>query len=146
MQFGQLLDFILFDWDRVPRPGRPAVVGQVLIQQKGFGWLCAYVLLARYKKHRWVVSSKSKDEVYLFALLAKPPRSLWLRKVACNIRLLLSINANFQVDSQRKLKFHSLCFVERTYILLAGVHHDLSHCSKCLICLITLTLFWALHF
>jgi hypothetical protein len=29
----------------------------------------------RYKKHRWVVSFKSKDEVYLSALLEKPPRS-----------------------------------------------------------------------
>ncbi|KAK4378941.1 hypothetical protein RND71_000803 [Anisodus tanguticus] len=30
----------------------------------------------RYKKHKWSVAPKAKDEVYLSALLEKPPRSL----------------------------------------------------------------------
>ncbi|KAL8166374.1 hypothetical protein V2J09_007873 [Rumex salicifolius] len=52
-----LLDFVLFDWDRVLRPG-------------GLLWI------DRYKKHRWAIAPKSKDEVYLSAVLEKPPRSL----------------------------------------------------------------------
>ncbi|WVZ12625.1 hypothetical protein V8G54_017155 [Vigna mungo] len=33
-------------------------------------------LQLRYKKHKWVLSPKSKDEIYLSAVLEKPPRAI----------------------------------------------------------------------
>lgn len=72
----QLLDFILFDWDRVLRPGGLLWVDKFFCRRKDLDDYMYMFLQFRYKKHKWVVSFKSKDEVYLSALLEKPPRSL----------------------------------------------------------------------
>lgn len=71
----QLLDFVLFDWDRVLRPGGLLWVDRFVCERKDLDDYMYMFLQFRYKKHRWVVSFKSKDEVYLSALLEKPPRS-----------------------------------------------------------------------
>ncbi|KAG0478260.1 hypothetical protein HPP92_012979 [Vanilla planifolia] len=72
----QLLDFILFDWDRVLRPGGLLWVDKFFCSRKDLDDYTYMFLQFMYKKHKWVVSFKSKDEVYLSALLEKPPRSL----------------------------------------------------------------------
>ncbi|XP_002444878.1 uncharacterized protein LOC8068521 [Sorghum bicolor] len=71
----QLLDFVLFDWDRVLRPGGLLWVDKFACARKDLDDYMYMFLQFRYKKHRWVVSFKSKDQVYLSALLEKPPRS-----------------------------------------------------------------------
>ncbi|KAK9735436.1 hypothetical protein RND81_04G205700 [Saponaria officinalis] len=71
-----LLDFILFDWDRVLRPGGLLWVDKFFCNRKDLDDYMYMFLQFRYKKHKWVVAPKSKDEVYLSALLEKPPRSL----------------------------------------------------------------------
>ncbi|KAL6899900.1 hypothetical protein ACP4OV_006558 [Aristida adscensionis] len=71
----QLLDFVLFDWDRVLRPGGLLWVDKFACARKDLDDYMYMFLQFRYKKHRWVVSFKSKHEVYLSALLEKPPRS-----------------------------------------------------------------------
>lgn len=71
----QLLDFVLFDWDRVLRPGGLLWVDKFACARRDLDDYMYMFLQFRYKKHRWVVSFKSKDEVYLSALLEKPPRS-----------------------------------------------------------------------
>ncbi|KAJ0962521.1 hypothetical protein J5N97_027643 [Dioscorea zingiberensis] len=72
----QLLDFILFDWDRVLRPGGLLWVDRFFCSRKDLDDYMYMFLQFRYRKHKWVISFKSKDEVYLSALLEKPPRSL----------------------------------------------------------------------
>jgi uncharacterized membrane protein len=72
----QLMDFILFDWDRVLRPGGLLWVDKFSCLRKDLDDYMYMFLQFRYKKHKWVVSFKSKKEVYLSALLEKPPRSL----------------------------------------------------------------------
>lgn len=72
----QLLDFILFDWDRVLRPGGVLWVDKFFCKRKDLDDYMYMFQQFGYKKHRWVVSFKSKEEVYLSALLEKPPRSL----------------------------------------------------------------------
>ncbi|KAL3619848.1 hypothetical protein CASFOL_034760 [Castilleja foliolosa] len=72
----QLLDFILFDWDRVLRPGGLLWIDRFFCKRKELDEYMYMFLQFRYRKHKWVVASKSKDEVYLSALLEKPPRSL----------------------------------------------------------------------
>ncbi|XP_042425477.1 probable methyltransferase At1g29790 [Zingiber officinale] len=72
----QLLDFILFDWDRVLRPGGLLWLDKFFCSRKDLDDYIYMFLQFRYKKHKWVISFKSKDEVYLSALLEKPPRSL----------------------------------------------------------------------
>lgn len=71
----QLLDFVLFDWDRVLRPGGLLWVDKFVCARADLDDYMYMFLQFRYKKHRWVVSFKSKDQVYLSALLEKPPRS-----------------------------------------------------------------------
>lgn len=71
-----LLDFILFDWDRVLRPGGLLWLDKFFCNRKDIDDYMYMFLQFRYKKHKWVISFKSKDEVYLSALLEKPPRSL----------------------------------------------------------------------
>lgn len=72
----QLLDFILFDWDRVLRPGGLLWVDRFFCNKKDLDDYMYMFLQFRYKKHKWVISPKSKEEVFLSALLEKPPRSL----------------------------------------------------------------------
>ncbi|GAB4835816.1 hypothetical protein Ancab_000732 [Ancistrocladus abbreviatus] len=71
-----LMDFILFDWDRVLRPGGLLWIDKFFCNRSDLDDYMYMFLQFRYKKHKWVLSSKSKDEVYLSALLEKPPRSL----------------------------------------------------------------------
>ncbi|KAK9054801.1 hypothetical protein SSX86_025880 [Deinandra increscens subsp. villosa] len=72
----QLMDFILFDWDRILRPGGLLWVDRFFCNRKDLDDYMYMFLQFRYKKHKWVISPKSKDEVFLSALLEKPPRSL----------------------------------------------------------------------
>ncbi|KAG9445509.1 hypothetical protein H6P81_011637 [Aristolochia fimbriata] len=74
-----LLDFILYDWDRVLRPGGLLWVDSFFCLRKDLDdYLDAFKML-RYRKHKWVVVPKldNKDrgeEVFFSALLEKPPR------------------------------------------------------------------------
>ncbi|KAM0994882.1 hypothetical protein EV2_010670 [Malus domestica] len=70
----QLLDFILFDWDRILRPGGLLWIDRFFCVRKDLDDFMFMQL--RYKKHKWAISPKSKDEVYLSALLEKPPRAI----------------------------------------------------------------------
>ncbi|CDP15495.1 unnamed protein product [Coffea canephora] len=72
----QLLDFILFDWDRILRPGGLLWIDRFFCNRKDLDDYMYMFLQFRYKKHKWAISPKSKDEVYLSALLEKPPRAL----------------------------------------------------------------------
>ncbi|CAA0823224.1 Unknown protein [Striga hermonthica] len=72
----QLLDFILFDWDRVLRPGGLLWIDRFFCKRKDLDDYMYMFLQFRYRKHKWAIGPKSKDEVYLSALLEKPPRSL----------------------------------------------------------------------
>lgn len=72
----QLLDFILFDWDRILRPGGFLWIDRFFCNRKDFDDFMYMFLQFRYKKHKWVTSPKSKDEVYFSALLEKPPRAI----------------------------------------------------------------------
>ncbi|PIN23944.1 hypothetical protein CDL12_03340 [Handroanthus impetiginosus] len=71
----QLLDFILFDWDRILRPGGLLWIDQFFCKRKDLDDYMYMFLQFRYRKHRWAIAPKSKDEVFLSALLEKPPRS-----------------------------------------------------------------------
>ncbi|KAL2481816.1 putative S-adenosyl-L-methionine-dependent methyltransferase superfamily protein [Abeliophyllum distichum] len=72
----QLMDFILFDWDRILRPGGLLWIDRFFCQRKDLDDYMYMFLQFRYRKHKWSIAPKSKDEVYLSALLEKPPRSL----------------------------------------------------------------------
>ncbi|KAI3448605.1 hypothetical protein Pfo_005270 [Paulownia fortunei] len=72
----QLLDFILFDWDRVLRPGGLLWIDRFFCKRKNLDDYMYMFLQFRYRKHKWAIAPKSKDEVFLSALLEKPPRSL----------------------------------------------------------------------
>ncbi|XP_071726474.1 probable methyltransferase At1g29790 [Rutidosis leptorrhynchoides] len=72
----QLMDFILFDWDRILRPGGLLWIDRFFCNRKDMDDYMYMFLQFRYKKHKWAISPKSKDEVFLSALLEKPPRSL----------------------------------------------------------------------
>ncbi|XP_004490294.1 probable methyltransferase At1g29790 [Cicer arietinum] len=71
-----LLDFILYDWDRILRPGGLLWIDKFFCNRKDLDDYMYMFLQLRYKKHKWVISQKSKDEVYLSALLEKPPRAI----------------------------------------------------------------------
>ncbi|XP_052194351.1 probable methyltransferase At1g29790 [Diospyros lotus] len=72
----QLLDFILFDWDRVLRPGGLLWLDRFFCNRKDLDDYTYMFLQFRYKKHKWAIAAKSKDQVFLSAVLEKPPRSL----------------------------------------------------------------------
>ena len=71
-----LLDFILYDWDRILRPGGLLWIDRFFCNKKDLDEYMYMFLQLRYKKHKWAISPKSKDEVYLSALLEKPPRAI----------------------------------------------------------------------
>ncbi|EXB37168.1 hypothetical protein L484_013532 [Morus notabilis] len=71
-----LLDFILFDWDRILRPGGLLWIDRFFCKRQDLDDFMYMFLQFRYKKHKWAISLKSKDEVYLSALLEKPPRAI----------------------------------------------------------------------
>ncbi|XP_061349882.1 probable methyltransferase At1g29790 [Gastrolobium bilobum] len=72
-----LLDFVLFDWDRVLRPGGLLWIDSFFcLKEDLHDYLQAFKML-RYKKHKWVVVPKlDKDdkEMFFSAVLEKPPR------------------------------------------------------------------------
>ncbi|KAJ0582192.1 putative S-adenosyl-L-methionine-dependent methyltransferase [Helianthus annuus] len=73
-----LLDYILYDWDRVLRPGGLLWIDSFFCLKEDLeGYLEGFNML-RYKKHKWVVVPKvDKDddrEVFFSAVLEKPPR------------------------------------------------------------------------
>ncbi|KAF3454507.1 hypothetical protein FNV43_RR04955 [Rhamnella rubrinervis] len=72
----QLMDFILFDWDRVLRPGGLLWIDRFFCNRKDLDDFMYMFFQFRYKKHKWATSPKSKDEVYFSALLEKPPRAI----------------------------------------------------------------------
>ena len=72
-----LLDFVLYDWDRVLRPGGLLWIDSFFsLKEDLYDYLQAFQML-RYRKHKWVVVPKlDKDdqEVFFSAVLEKPPR------------------------------------------------------------------------
>ncbi|KAK7274289.1 hypothetical protein RIF29_15372 [Crotalaria pallida] len=72
-----LLDFVLYDWDRVLRPGGLLWIDSFFcLKEDLFDYLEAFKML-RYKRHKWVVVPKlDKDdqEMFFSAVLEKPPR------------------------------------------------------------------------
>ncbi|OAY42299.1 probable methyltransferase At1g29790 [Manihot esculenta] len=71
-----LMDFILFDWDRILRPGGLLWIDRFFCYRKDLDDYMYMILQFRYKKHKWVITPKSKDELYLSAVLEKPPRAI----------------------------------------------------------------------
>lgn len=71
-----LMDFVLFDMDRVLRPGGLLWIDRFFCTKKDLDDYMYMFLQLRYKKHKWVIFPKSKDEVYFSALLEKPPRAI----------------------------------------------------------------------
>ncbi|KAJ7962472.1 S-adenosyl-L-methionine-dependent methyltransferase superfamily protein [Quillaja saponaria] len=72
-----LLEFVLYDWDRVLRPGGLLWIDSFFcLKEDLYDYLQAFKML-RYKKHKWVIVPKlDKDdqEVFFSAVLEKPPR------------------------------------------------------------------------
>ncbi|KAE9605368.1 putative transcription factor C2H2 family [Lupinus albus] len=72
-----LLDFVLYDWDRVLRPGGLLWVDSFFcLKEDLYDYLQAFKML-RYKRHKWVVVpklDKHDQEVFFSAVLEKPPR------------------------------------------------------------------------
>ncbi|OIW02011.1 hypothetical protein TanjilG_11604 [Lupinus angustifolius] len=72
-----LLDFILYDWDRVLRPGGLLWIDSFFcLKEDLYDYLQAFKML-RYKRHKWVVVpklDKHDQEVFFSAVLEKPPR------------------------------------------------------------------------
>ncbi|XP_019053799.1 PREDICTED: uncharacterized protein LOC104600251 [Nelumbo nucifera] len=72
-----LLDFILYDWDRILRPGGLLWIDSFFCLKEDLNDYLNIFKRLRYKKHRWVVVPKlDKDdrEVFFSAILEKPPR------------------------------------------------------------------------
>ncbi|KAH7307445.1 hypothetical protein KP509_22G059000 [Ceratopteris richardii] len=75
----QFLDFIVFDWDRVLRPGGLLWVDKFFCHKEDIDDYLYLFLQLKYKKLKWIVVPKNdghtgKEEVYFSALLRKPPR------------------------------------------------------------------------
>lgn len=73
-----LLDFVLFDWDRVLRPGGLLWIDSFFCLKEDLeDYLEAFKVL-RYRKHKWIVVPKRDKfvdkEVFFSAVLEKPPR------------------------------------------------------------------------
>ncbi|XP_054800470.1 probable methyltransferase At1g29790 isoform X3 [Prosopis cineraria] len=72
-----LLDFVLYDWDRVLRPGGLLWIDSFFCMKEDLDdYLEAFKML-RYKKRKWVVVpklDKGDQEVFFSAVLEKPPR------------------------------------------------------------------------
>ncbi|ONK80513.1 uncharacterized protein A4U43_C01F18630 [Asparagus officinalis] len=72
-----LLDFVLYDWDRVLRPGGILWIDSFFCLEKDLDdYLFAFGML-RYKKHKWIVVpkvDKNGNEMFFSAVLEKPGR------------------------------------------------------------------------
>ncbi|OAY49087.1 probable methyltransferase At1g29790 [Manihot esculenta] len=73
-----LLDFILYDWDRILRPGGLLWIDSFFCLKEDLDDYMEAFKMLRYKKHKWIVAPKlDKDddrEVFFSAVLEKPPR------------------------------------------------------------------------
>lgn len=72
-----LLDFVLYDWDRVLRPGGLLWIDSFFCLKEDLDDYLESFKMLRYKKHKWVIVPKlDKDdrEVFFSAVLEKPPR------------------------------------------------------------------------
>ncbi|CAI0470214.1 unnamed protein product [Linum tenue] len=72
-----LLDFILYDWDRVLRPGGLLWIDSFFCLKEELDDYLESFKMLRYRKRRWIVVPKvDKDdrEVFFSAVLEKPPR------------------------------------------------------------------------
>ncbi|KAK8521972.1 hypothetical protein V6N13_022035 [Hibiscus sabdariffa] len=72
-----LLDFVLFDWDRVLRPGGLLWIDSFFCLKQDLDDYTEAFKVLRYRKRKWVVVPKrDKDdrEVFFSAVLEKPPR------------------------------------------------------------------------
>eukprot|EP00257_Ricinus_communis_P024368 XP_015584556.1 uncharacterized protein LOC8286695 isoform X1 [Ricinus communis] len=73
-----LLDFILYDWDRVLRPGGLLWIDSFFCLKEDLNDYLESFKMLRYRKHKWVIVPKlDKDddrEVFFSAVLEKPPR------------------------------------------------------------------------
>ncbi|MCO5611211.1 hypothetical protein L7F22_065462 [Adiantum nelumboides] len=74
----QFLDFIVFDWDRVLRPGGLLWIDKFFCHKTDLDDYLYIFLQLRYKKLKWVTTPKFdgslKGQVYFSALLEKPAR------------------------------------------------------------------------
>jgi len=71
----QLLDFILFDFDRVLRPGGLLWLDRFFCEREELAEYLFYFKPLRYKVHMWVTSPKTdklRNEVYFSAVWEKP--------------------------------------------------------------------------
>ncbi|XP_008805645.2 uncharacterized protein LOC103718547 [Phoenix dactylifera] len=71
------LDFVLYDWDRVLRPGGLLWIDSFFCRKEDLDDYLDEFSMLRYKKHKWVVVPKlDKDdqEVFFSAVLEKPAR------------------------------------------------------------------------
>ncbi|XP_043706644.1 probable methyltransferase At1g29790 [Telopea speciosissima] len=72
-----LLDFVLYDWDRVLRPGGLLWIDDFFCLKEDLNDFLESFKMIRYKKHKWVIVPKlDKDdrEVFFSAILEKPLR------------------------------------------------------------------------
>ncbi|KAH6779927.1 S-adenosyl-L-methionine-dependent methyltransferases superfamily protein [Perilla frutescens var. hirtella] len=73
-----LLDFVLYDWDRVLRPGGLLWIDSFFCLKDDLDDYLQVFRMLRYKKHKWIVVPKfdknDEREVFFSAVLEKPPR------------------------------------------------------------------------
>ncbi|KAL8111521.1 hypothetical protein AgCh_019290 [Apium graveolens] len=72
-----LLDFVLYDWDRVLRPGGLLWIDSFFCSTQDLDDYLESFKMLRYKKHKWVIVPKvdrDDKEVFFSAVLEKPPR------------------------------------------------------------------------
>lgn len=73
-----LLDFVLYDWDRVLRPGGLLWIDSFFCLKEDLDDYLQVFKMLRYKKHKWIIVPKwdknDDREVFFSAVLEKPPR------------------------------------------------------------------------
>lgn len=72
-----LLDFVLYDWDRVLRPGGLLWIDSFFCLKEDLDDYLESFKMLRYKKHKWMVVpkvDKDEKEVFFSAVLEKPAR------------------------------------------------------------------------
>ncbi|KAL2609853.1 hypothetical protein R1flu_028426 [Riccia fluitans] len=75
----QLLDFILFDWDRCLRPGGLLWIDRFFSKKEDMDDYLYYFEQMRYKRWKWVVTpkiDKDESELWFSAVLEKPVRPI----------------------------------------------------------------------
>lgn len=72
-----LLEFVLYDWDRVLRPGGVLWIDSFFCLKEDLNDYVEAFKMLGYKKHRWIIVpklDKHDQEVFFSAVLEKPPR------------------------------------------------------------------------